>query len=135
MRLAEEFDDILDGYFPLSRSIADLLRRQGLTAARLGLTFAPVIAVDGLAPDAPVPLNIQSGRAGMIDHADLRVFRDGTTVRILGSARWQWLDGSAVGEALDPMIRLAEPAIVSIRRIDASQRDQISLPTRIATVR
>jgi len=109
-----EFEDILDGYFPLSLSIADLLRRNELSDAALTLAFAPIVAVKGLPHDAPVPLNIRSGRAGMIDQAHLSVTLSDTGAQIWGTARWRWLDGAAIPETLDPMIRLAEPALVSV---------------------
>ena len=111
------FEDILDGYFPLCLSIADVMRRNVLRAAELKLSFAPIIVIDGLPIDAPVPLNIRSGRAGMIDDATLSVALSESGAQISGSARWRWLDGGAVSKTLDPMIRLAEPALVSMRVI------------------
>ncbi|MEO9572874.1 MAG: hypothetical protein ABJ263_01790 [Tateyamaria sp.] len=109
------FEDILDGYFPLSLSVADLLHRNGLLCAELKLSFAPIIAIDGLPHDAPVPLNVRSGRAGIIDDATLSVTLSGAGTRLSGSVRWRWLNGTEVPVTLDPMIRLAEPALVSVR--------------------
>ena len=109
------FEDILDGYFPLRLSIADLLRRNDLRAAELKLSFAPIVVIDDLPPEAPVPLSIRSGRAGMIDEATLTVSLSDAGAKIGGCARWRWLDGAVVSDELDPMIRLAEPALVSVR--------------------
>ncbi|MDF1727067.1 MAG: hypothetical protein P1U53_04865 [Sulfitobacter sp.] len=115
----DPFEDILDGYFPLRLSIADLMRRNGLTTADLHLTFAPILAIEGLPPETPVPLNIRSGRAGMIEDLILSVRIEGADVHLSGSACWHWLDGTPVGTTLDPMTRLAEPALVSLRVSDS----------------
>lgn len=111
-------EDILDGYFPLRISVADMMARSGLRHAALELSFAPIIEVPGLAPDAPVPLSIQSGRAGLILHAALVVTIGPTEAQIGGRARWRWLDGLPGAATLDPMIRLAEPALVSVQPLE-----------------
>lgn len=104
------FDDFIDGYFPLAVSISHLMQRRGLTFARLTLTHAPIMHIADLHPDAPVPLNITAGRAGMIDQMVLMVQAAGQTCRLQGHASWRWLDGSETGRTFDPETRLAEPA-------------------------
>jgi hypothetical protein len=107
-------EDVLDGYFPLRLSITDLMQRMGLATAQLDLSFAPILDVPGLAYDAPVPLNIRSGRAGMIHEASLIVSLQGSVAAVRGLARWTWFDGTSAETVFDPMTRLAEPALVTI---------------------
>ncbi len=130
----EVFEDILDGYFPLRVSIADLMRRRDLLSARLDLSFAPILAVEGLPPDAPVPLNIRSARAGMIDAAQLHAVLTGPLAALTGVARWRWLDGGPVAEWLDPMIRLAEPAIVRVQTLHTPAPDHPEASNAIASL-
>lgn len=108
------FEDILEGYFPLRFSIEDMMRRRGQSDAVLEMSFAPIIEVEGLPHDAPVPLNIRSGRAGIIDYAKLLVSVRLSETRVTGQASWRWLDGAPAGAFLDPMLRLAEPALVTV---------------------
>lgn len=108
-------EDILDGYFPLRVSVSDLMHRRGLQHAALSMSFAPILEVAGLPHDAPVPLNIRSGRAGMILRAELRVSVGQQGADMAGTARWYWLDGTPPQAVLDPMTRLAEPALVQLR--------------------
>ena len=115
MSATGNFEDILDGYFPLRFSIADIMRRNNLRHAVLEMSFAPIIEVGGLAAHAPIPLNIRSGRAGMIDTATLFVSVKDQETWITGEARWRWLDGTPVAAVLDPMTRLAEPALISLQ--------------------
>ncbi|MEJ6392150.1 hypothetical protein V8J82_02720 [Gymnodinialimonas sp. 2305UL16-5] len=104
------FDDIIDGYFPLRVSLADMMVRRGLRQAQLTLSHAPIMDVPGLGWQEPVPLNIRSGRAGMIDWMVLRVAVRGSDLAMSGQACWRWFDGGDPGPAFDPMTRLAEPA-------------------------
>lgn len=134
MRGTAAFEDILDGYFPLGLSIADLLHRNALGAADLKLSFAPIFVVSGLPHDAPVPLNIRSGRAGIIDEAVLSVALSEGETRLSGSARWRWLDGMEVPETLDPMTRLAEPALVSVHTRGALYVAQANASARILSL-
>jgi hypothetical protein len=102
------FEDIIDGYFPLQTSIAQLLARRSLSHAVLLLSHAPIMHIEGLSPQAPVPLSIRQGRAGMIDQMVLYAQTDALT----GQGIWRWLDGTPVGDAFDPQTRLAEPAFL-----------------------
>lgn len=108
------FEDILDGYFPLRVSVTDLMQRRNLCHAAMDLCFAPIIKVSGLAFDAPVPLNIRSGRAGMIYKAELNVTLTSQGAALSGVAHWTWLDRMPASQCLDPMIRLAEPALIHV---------------------
>lgn len=104
------FDDIIDGYFPLEVSIADLMTRRAWTWAQLRLSHAPIMHIPALPPQDPVPLNISAGRAGMIDQMLLWVALTKQGCTICGTARWRWFDDTHTGEVFDPKTRLAEPA-------------------------
>jgi len=114
------FDDFIDGYFPLEVSVLHLMERRGLSFARLTLTHAPIMHIADLHPDAPVPLNITAGRAGMIDQMVLMVQAAGQTCRLQGHASWRWLDGSDTGRTFDPQTRLAEPAYLQGKAMRAA---------------
>lgn len=107
-----DFEDFIDGYFPLNVSIRDLMRRRGLDHARLVLTQAPIMHIPGLALHEPVPLSLKAGRAGLIEHMDIRVDVQGQGCALGGTARWRWLDGTHPDARLDPNTRLAEPAFL-----------------------
>lgn len=100
------FEDIIDGYFPLRISLMQMLERLGTPLAYVEITHAPIMQIPGLPHDAPVPLNIRAGRAGVIDRLHLRAEGNGA---LSGAGSWRWLDGSHAGDVLDPMTRLAEP--------------------------
>jgi len=124
------FDDFIDGYFPLEVSVLHLMERRGLSFARLTLTQAPIMHIPDLHPDAPVPLNITAGRAGMIDQMVLMVQAAGQTCRLQGHASWRWLDGSDTGRTFDPQTRLAEPAYLhgkAMRAADMPSFDGASI--------
>ena len=106
------FEEVIDGYFPLQVSLTQMLERLGVAQAYVEITHAPIIQIPGLAYDAPVPLNIRAGRAGMIDRLRLRVAQSEAGVALSGKGRWRWLDGRATSPTLDPMTRLAEPAFL-----------------------
>ena len=109
-----DFEDILDGYFPLSLSVADLLRRRGVRYGVLRMSFAPIIDVPDLPYDAPVPLSVAAGRSGMIYEAKLLASLSSTGADLSGTAHWRWFGYGQSEEALDPMTRLAEPALVAV---------------------
>lgn len=115
------FDDFIDGYFPLEISILHLMQRRGLSYARLTLSHAPIMHIPDLHPDAPVPLNITAGRAGMIDQMVLVVHAAGRICRLQGHVSWRWLDGSETGRTFDPLTRLAEPAYLQGEAITAAE--------------
>jgi hypothetical protein len=105
----EAFDDIIDGYFPLQVSLTQMLARKGFYAAHVTLSHAPIMDIPDLPPNAPVPLNIRSGRAGLIIYMSLDVTLDGLS----GSGRWRWLgESNPPGPEFDPLTRLAEPAFL-----------------------
>lgn len=97
------------------------MERRGLSHARLTLTHAPIMHIADLHPDAPVPLNIAAGRAGMIDQMVLMVQAAGQSCRLQGHASWRWLDGSDTGQTLDPLTRLAEPAYLQGNAMRAAE--------------
>lgn len=110
--LLHPFEDIIDGYFPLKISLQQMLDQLDAHCAFVDITHAPIMHVPGLSHDAPVPLTIRTGRAGMIDHLRLRVLRQKNDVALSGSGVWRWLDGADPQRNLDPMTRLAEPAFL-----------------------
>lgn len=107
------FEDIIDGYFPLVVSLHDMMARRRLGAALLSITHAPIMDIPGLPVTAPVPLNIASGRAGIILGLTLHVAVTDHTLTLHGFGEWRWLDAGPVPETLDPNTRLAEPAFLS----------------------
>ncbi|PJE32597.1 hypothetical protein PSM7751_01490 [Pseudooceanicola marinus] len=109
---AQPFHDILDGYFTLKESVRQMMARHDLSWAWMLLCHAPVMEIDGLAPDAPVPLHLRDGYAGLIDTMVLTVTRpegEAAEVSLLGTGEWRWLDVRA-NTALPADIRLGEPA-------------------------
>lgn len=103
------FDDIIDGYFPLQISLAQMLVRNRFGAALVTLTHAPVLTVPDLAPDAPIPLSIRSGHAGLIQEMSLYVCPDSLS----GFGHWRWLTpGAPDKKRFDPGTRLAEPVFL-----------------------
>ncbi|QPM92456.1 hypothetical protein [Pseudooceanicola algae] len=113
---AEPFHDILDGYFTLKESVRQLMARHQLSWAWLVLRHAPVMEIAGLAPDAPVPMHLRDGYAGLIDTMVLTVSRtggpDSDEYLLVGSGDWRWLD-TRDDSALPADIRLAEPAYLT----------------------
>ncbi len=109
---AQYFEDTLDGYFPLAVSCADLMRRRGFAAAWLSLAHAPILDIAELPPDAPVPLNTDAGRVGMIDQMLACVTLTEVEAEIEGTAQWHWLGEGCAPQTLSPMTRLAEPAFL-----------------------
>ncbi|MEM7061224.1 MAG: hypothetical protein AAF557_26910, partial [Pseudomonadota bacterium] len=106
----QPFEDTIDGYFPLQVSLAQMLERNGLSAAVVTISFAPIMHIPGLPPGDPVPLNIRSGYAGLIDDLSLCV----TPEKMSGFGMWRWLTpGLDRGTRFDPTTRLAEPAYLS----------------------
>ena len=103
------FDDIIDGYFPLKFSLLQLLDRLGTSLAYFEISHAPIMEISELEPRDPVPLNIHTGRMGIIDKLHVRITRDGD---FSSNGTWRWLDTLAPDEFFDSMIRLAEPAYV-----------------------
>lgn len=104
------FEDTIDGYFPLHVSLRHMLERNGFGSAVVTLQYAPIMHIPGLPHDAPVPLNIKTGFAGMIEKMSFCVAHD----RICGTGTWHWMLASASSKAvaaneLNAMTRLAEP--------------------------
>ena len=132
------FEDTIDGYFPLRISLSQMMERLGTALAYVQIEHAPILEVPGLAPDAPVPLNIRSGRAGLIDTLDLKVEQTENGTQISGLGQWRWLDGQE-NAVLDPMTRLAEPAFlhgcVSTPPMGATKAIQTSSARRVFATR
>lgn len=106
------FEDIIDGYFPLKVSLAQMMRRNSFEMALLTLNHAPIIDVPDLPPEAPVPLNIRAGRAGMIDQMTLWTWWSAGDLQMAGNAQWRFWTGEPGSACFDPMTRLAEPAFL-----------------------
>jgi hypothetical protein len=105
------FEDTIDGYFPLTESLRQMLVRQGFAAACIVMSHAPMMHLPGLAADAPVPLRLDQARAGVIRHlfAFLRLVPGGVVLG--GEGRWRWLEAGP-RDRLPYDIRLAEPAFL-----------------------
>ena len=108
---ARPFQDILDGYFTLRESLRQMAARQGFGGVTLTLTHAPVMDVPGLPPDAPVPLHLRDGHAGLIDTLVVTALFGGENVLLFGAGAWRWFDDRA-DPALPADVRLGEPAFV-----------------------
>lgn len=110
---ARRFEDIIDGYFPLQESLRQMLYRNGFASACVRLTYAPIMDIPGLAPDAPVPLRLTQGISGLADRLDIIVTLDGPEARLTGTGNWRWYAiENTRSNLLPPLTRLAEPAIV-----------------------
>lgn len=107
------FEDIIDGYFPLQESLRQMLVRNGFASACITLTHVPIMDIPGLAPDAPVPLRLTRGTAGIADKLEIIATLGGFEPKVSGTGKWRWYsDKKAQETRLSPLIRLAEPAIV-----------------------
>lgn len=107
------FEDFIDGYFPLSRSLHHLIDRQGVDQALVVLRVAPMMEIPGLNLEDPVPLHINPEHAGQIDWLAVALRRVADSVRVSGHARWYWNDQRRQGRRdLPSSTRLAEPAFV-----------------------
>lgn len=110
---ATRFEDIIDGYFPLQESLRQMLVRNGFASACVTLTHVPIMDIPGLAPDAPVPLRLSQGTAGLADRLDIIAVLDGDAPQLSGAGKWRWYGDKRASEMrLSPLTRLAEPAIV-----------------------
>ncbi len=109
----DAFEDIIDGYFPLKTSIGQLLTRLGVDEAIIELSYAPIVHIPNLPHDAPVPLNVQNGRVGLIERMWLYAVMDLGDVTLSGTCKWHWLSGEHDSGQFDPKTRLAEPAFVT----------------------
>lgn len=106
------FCDILDGYFTLRESLRQMLARNGFSGAWLTLLHAPVMHIEGLAEDAPIPLHLRGDYAGMIDRMDLVALSGAERgVSLFATGDWYWADRPREA-ALPADIRLGEPAYV-----------------------
>lgn len=103
------FEDTIDGYFPLHLSLRQMLDRTGFAAALVILRHAPIMHLPGLPEDAPVPLRLPGGQAGLIRRLMVLVSQDGTRTPLQGVGRWGWF-GPEV--PLGPDTRLGEPAFL-----------------------
>lgn len=103
------FEDIIDGYFPLSESLRQMLARQDFGAALVVITHAPVLHLPGDDGTGPVPMRLQKASAGLIRAFLGLAVRQGNGMRLTGVADWVW-PGTERG--LGAATRLAEPAFL-----------------------
>ena len=106
------FEDTIDGYFPLHESLVQMLERMGFASAIVTLDYAPIMHIDCLPGDAPVPLNIRAGFAGLIGKMTFCVTPD----TLCGVGTWRWLTADAHNVArFDAATRLGEPCFATGR--------------------
>jgi len=105
------FEDTIDGYFPLSESLRQLLVRQACTAAFIRLLHAPAMEIPGLGANDPVPLTITKGHVCMIHELSVCARLTGESIQLSGIADWVWEPARKDSE-FSPHWRLAEPAFV-----------------------
>ena len=106
------FEDILDGYFPLSESLRQLMERRRFICMWLTILHAPVMNISGLPSTAPAPLFLPRIYSGMIDHMVLSAETSAEGVAMTGRGVWFWTDGRAETGTFPPLTRLGEPAFV-----------------------
>lgn len=113
---ATAFTDILEGYFTLKESVRQMMARHDFTWVWLTVLHAPIMDIEGLAADAPVPLHLREHYAGLIDFMTLTALcpdpKNGSEATLIGAGDWQWLD-TRPDTALPCDIRLGEPAYFS----------------------
>lgn len=107
------FEDIIDGYFPLQVSLAQMMTRLDVAEAVIDLRHAPIMHIPGLPPTSPVPLRVERGNVGQIDHMALYVRRAGAALKLSGHGTWNWYAPGHQSDGFDPLTRLAEPAFVT----------------------
>jgi hypothetical protein len=103
------FEDIIDGYFPLRESLHQGLARQGLGAALVVITHAPVLYIPGDDGTGPVPMRLQAATAGLLRAFLGLAVREGDGLRLTGIADWYW---PVADRGLGGETRLAEPAFL-----------------------
>lgn len=108
----QPFEEIIDGYFPLQVSLAQMMDRLRASYALVDLSYAPIMRIPDLPHDAPVPLNIREGTAGSISRMLIEVDLRNGPVHLRGRGAWSWNDTGTTEDLLDPMTRLAEPAFL-----------------------
>lgn len=106
------FEDILDGYFPLSESLRQLMERQRFICMWITILHAPVMNISGLPSTAPAPLSLPRIYSGMIDHMVLSAETSAEGVAMTGRGMWFWTDGRTETGTFSPLTRLGEPAFV-----------------------
>ena len=106
------FEDILDGYFPLSESLRQLMERRRFICMWTTILHAPVMNISGLPSTAPVPLFLPRIYSGMIDHMVLSAETSAEGIAMTGRGMWFWTDGRAETGTFPPLTRLGEPAFV-----------------------
>ena len=104
------FEDILDGYFPLSESVRQLMERQHFICMWITILHAPVMNISGLPSTAP--LFLPKIYSGMIDHMVLSAETSAEGIAMTGRGEWFWTDGRTETGIFSPLTRLGEPAFV-----------------------
>ena len=109
-----EFEDTIDGYFPLVVSIRQLLERHSFASAFISLSHAPFMHLEGLGSEAPVPLRLNPGaKVGQIEDMLLLATCFEGHLLLCGVGEWSWMTNGVVEDRVFPSLyRLAEPAYV-----------------------
>ena len=109
-----EFEDTIDGYFPLVVSIRQLLERHSFASAFISLSHAPFMHLEGLGSEAPVPLRLNpDAKVGQIEDMLLLATCFEGQLLLCGVGEWSWMTNGVVeGRFFSSSYRLAEPAYI-----------------------
>lgn len=109
----EIFEETIDGYFPLSQSIWQMMERNQFGTALISIVQTPIMKIPDLAPTSPVPLRIKKGWAGTISKMAFIAIMQNEGLICGGLGHWTWFTSKDNHDDLfDPMTRLAEPAFI-----------------------
>jgi len=110
---AKVFEDTIDGYFPLSESLRQMMERNRLDTALVRILHAPAMEIPGLKPQDPVPLLITNDHSCMIHQMTLIVRLDGNEIAVSGAGEWSWTrEHRLKDDQFSTEHRLAEPAFI-----------------------
>ena len=110
---AKVFEDTIDGYFPLSESLRQMMERNRFDTALVRILHAPAMEIPGLKPQDPVPLFITNGHGCMIHQMTLIVRLDGNKIAVSGAGEWSWIGEHRLkDDQFSTEHRLAEPAFI-----------------------
>lgn len=141
-----EFEDTIDGYFPLVVSVRQLLERHSFASAFISLSHAPFMHLEGLGSEAPVPLRLNPDtKMGQIEGMLLLATCSKDRLSLCGVGKWSWITNGVVEDRVfSSSYRLAEPAyvcglgltagLVSMGRFGAVKSVNVSARCKLVTL-